>query len=160
MRETLFNWLAPQLPGARCLDLFAGTGALGLEALSRGAATVTLLELQRDVAAQLRTNCNTLGATEARVLETSAINWLEQTADAPYEVIFIDPPFNSNLWQAAITALEDRHLVADQAMIYIEKPKAIHLVTPNNWTLHRNKVAGAVSAQLFVRNAAQEAGDL
>lgn len=160
LRETLFNWLAPQLPGARCLDLFAGTGALGLEALSRGAASVTMLELQRNVAAQLRTNCQALNAAGAQVLEANAVPWLKQTTEAPFDVIFIDPPFDADLWQAVINTLEERQLLADQAHIYIEKPKGAHLTPPNTWSLHRNKIAGAVCAQLFIRGKVQETSGL
>lgn len=151
LRETLFNWLTPYLPGARCLDLFAGTGALGLEALSRGADSVTMIESQREVAAQLRSNCATLKADRAELVEASALRWLDQVPQQAYDVLFIDPPFSANLWQQVIDQLEQRAFLADEAFIYVETPKPCELTPPANWTLFRSKAAGAVCARLFIR---------
>ncbi len=159
LRETLFNWLAPYIPRARCLDLFAGTGALGLEALSRGAESATLLELDRVVASQLRRNCATLDATHADVIETSALDWLSQqngVADAEprtFDLVFVDPPFAADLWQAAIDALAQHPILAPDAVIYIETPKQVQLQVPEDWLLHRRKQVGAVCCYLFLRQS-------
>ena len=96
VRETLFNWLAPVLPEARCLDCFAGSGALGLEALSRYAGSATLLELERPVAQQLTKNLQTLRASNGTVIQTNTLNWLAQPGE-PFDVVFIDPPFRQGL---------------------------------------------------------------
>src|SRR5690606_3705719 len=106
IRETLFNWLAPELPGARCLDLFAGSGSLGLEALSRGAAASWMLERDAHAAGCLRENLQLLAADGGVVQHLDSLTHLRQgNAEQPFDVIFIDPPFDRNLWQASIDAL-------------------------------------------------------
>lgn len=157
LRETLFNWLAPWLPGSHCLDLFAGSGALGFEALSRGAAAVTMLELHREVANQLRANCAILGAQNIEIIETNALTWLSQpdrqnsVATPAFDLVFVDPPFAADLWQTVVDALEQQQQLADKALIYVETPEHFHLNPPDNWTLHRRKSTGAVCAHLFIR---------
>jgi len=157
IRETLFNWLAPEIQGARCLDLFAGSGALGLEALSRGAAASVLIEQDGRAAAQLNANLALLdkeeGRSEAgRVLQRDALNWLQQgNPEAPYHIVFMDPPFALNLWQAVIDALEEGNWLAEDATIYIEAGKTSEYQVPINWQLHRDKTTGAVSYKLFYR---------
>jgi 16S rRNA (guanine966-N2)-methyltransferase len=157
IRETLFNWLAPEIQGARCLDLFAGSGALGLEALSRGAATSVLIERDLKAAAQLKANLALLdkeaGRSEAgRVLQRDALEWLGQgNSEAPFHIVFIDPPFALNLWQAVIDALEEGNWLAEDATIYIEAGRDSNYHPPINWQLHRDKTSGAVSYKLFYR---------
>lgn len=155
IRETLFNWLAPEIQGARCLDLFAGSGALGIEALSRGAATSVLVEQDSKAAAQLKANLALLdkSASEAgRVLQRDALAWLQQgNQDKPYQIIFIDPPFALNLWQAVIDALENGNWLAEDATIYLEAGRDSEYHPPINWQLHRDKTTGAVSYKLFYR---------
>jgi 16S rRNA (guanine966-N2)-methyltransferase len=160
LRETLFNWLTLDLPGARCLDVFAGTGALGLEALSRGAGSVTMIELQGDVAEQLRANCATLGARNVDIIQTNALTWLKQPHEQQFDVVFIDPPFAANLWQQSVDLLEQQALLADEAIIYVETPKDVHLEPPADWSLHRRKPAGAVCAYLYIKNSPQETSAL
>lgn len=121
VRETLFNWLAPRLPGARCLDVFAGSGALGLEALSRGAATCLFLERSRTSARALRATLAVLAAEGAQVLEADAIAWLER-ATGRFDVIFLDPPFDSPLLEQALALIEQRDLLAPAGRMYIEWP--------------------------------------
>jgi 16S rRNA (guanine966-N2)-methyltransferase len=157
IRETLFNWLAPEIQGARCLDLFAGSGALGIEALSRGAATSLLIEQDARAAGQLKANLALLdkegGRSEAgRVLQRDALGWLQQgNQDAPYHIVFIDPPFQLNLWQAVIDALETGNWLAEDATIYLESGRDSEYHPPINWQLHRDKTTGAVSYKLFYR---------
>jgi 16S rRNA (guanine966-N2)-methyltransferase len=159
LRETLFNWLAPWLPGSRCLDLFAGSGALAFEALSRGAASATMLESHREVVRQLRANCTTLATPKADIIEADALSWLnrERQSDSAaldvFDLVFVDPPFAADLWQKAVDLLEERQWLADHASIYVETPKDLPLHPPSNWVLRKRKTTGAVSAQLFVRRS-------
>ncbi|MDF1831513.1 MAG: 16S rRNA (guanine(966)-N(2))-methyltransferase RsmD [Porticoccaceae bacterium] len=155
LRETLFNWLSTELRGARCLDLFAGSGALGLEAASRGASEVILLELNPQAARALSGNIDALGLQSARVCNANALKWLQQSANnsKPFDIIFLDPPFNSTLLADAIVALAKQSiLLAQDAKIYIETPthQAIDFM-PDNWQLHRHKTAGDVACYLYHR---------
>ena len=158
VRETLFNWLAPVLPEARCLDCFAGSGALGLEALSRYAGSATLLELERPVAQQLTKNLQTLRATNATVVQTNALNWLAQ-AGTPFDVVFIDPPFRQGLLEQTLQLLEQNNWLADQALIYVESEVEDDAPTvPPEWDLYREKIAGQVAYRLYQRQ--QETQDV
>ena len=151
VRETLFNWLAPALPGARCLDLFAGSGALGLEALSRGAAEVVFVERQPLAIRALRDNLARLKAGNARVELADALAWLRQPA-TPFEIVFLDPPFEQGLLEPVCAALEQHGWLADAAWIYLEAETALErLPLPASWTIHREKIAGAVSYRLARR---------
>lgn len=153
IRETLFNWLAPEIRGARCLDLFAGSGALGLEALSRGAGASLLVERDAKAAAQLRANLALLRADNGQLMQADALTLLRQgNSTAPFDVVFVDPPFQLNLWQAVVDALEAGGWLADEASIYIEAGRDPEYQTPPNWTLHRDKQGGQVSYRLFYRS--------
>jgi 16S rRNA (guanine966-N2)-methyltransferase len=151
VRETLFNWLQGYLPGARCLDLFSGSGALGIEALSRGAASVTFVDQATEVVSQLRSNINLLKAQNAEIIAASALDWLDRRQpdqEPRYDLVFMDPPFNKGL--------ERRSLLREEAMIYIETEKSLALDTlPANWVLHREKAAGQVAYRLFVRQPSE-----
>jgi len=153
LRETLFNWLTAELRGARCLDLFAGSGALGLEAASRGASDVILLELNNTAARALSDNIDLLDLKSARVFNADALNWLQQNASdsKPFDIIFLDPPFDSTLLSDTITALTQQGtLLAQDAMIYIEAPARQSLdFIPDSWQLHRHKTAGDVTCYLY-----------
>ncbi|WP_019528743.1 16S rRNA (guanine(966)-N(2))-methyltransferase RsmD [Dasania marina] len=149
VRETLFNWLAPELPGARCLDLFCGSGALGLEALSRGAARVDMVDNAREAVQQLRSNMALLQADTSQAKQDNALNWLSQR-QLPYDIIFLDPPFRSGLAQECITALAQQPLFKDPAWLYLEMGRDEALPSlPSHWHLHREKTAGQVRYQLF-----------
>jgi len=151
VRETLFNWLAPFIEGARCLDLFAGTGALGIEALSRGAAHCTFVESDRSLAAALRDNLARLRVDDARVIEADALTWLGQPG-AAVDIAFVDPPFARGLWPAALAALDNGWL-HDGAFVYVESPLDVTPTAPANWRLHREGRAGAVRFALYRRTA-------
>lgn len=157
VRETLFNWLAGVIGGSRCLDLFAGSGALGLEALSRGAATVTFIERERAAADRLRETAALLAPGRATVLDGDAIHWLRGTA-TPYDIVFLDPPFDSDLLPGAMHALESGGWLAADASIYIEAPAADGPpAMPANWKIHRAGRAGAVGYHLARRQ--RDAGE-
>jgi 16S rRNA (guanine966-N2)-methyltransferase len=149
VRETLFNWLAPVIHGARCLDLFAGTGALGIEALSRGAAQVDFVEADARLADLLRANLGRLGQ-DARVHVADARRFLEQ-GDERYDVVFLDPPFAANLWGDAARALEARGRLRGAAWIYVESPANATLELSQNWAPHREGRAGDVRFALYRR---------
>lgn len=156
VRETLFNWLAPQMVDARCLDCFAGSGALGLEALSRYAASATLLEMERAVAQQLQKNLATLKAGNGNVVNTNTLTFLAG-AGTPHDVVFIDPPFRKGLLEETLRLLENNGWLADDALIYVESEVENGLPpVPANWTLHREKVAGQVAYRLYHREAQGE----
>ena len=149
VRETLFNWLMPMIDGARCLDLFAGTGALGIEALSRGAAHVDFVESDAQLARMLRENLARLKQTAA-VHQSMASRFVEST-DACYDIVFLDPPFADDLWDRAMASLETSHRLAPAAWIYVESPANRTVAPPENWLLHREGQAGAVRFALYRR---------
>jgi 16S rRNA (guanine966-N2)-methyltransferase len=148
VRETLFNWLMAKVAGSRCLDLFAGSGALGLEALSRGAAHATFVERDRGNVAGLRTITSRLAPGRSRVIEADALAWLMGPAQ-PFDIVFLDPPFADGLHEDAMRLLEARGWLAPDAFIYLEMPaKAGAPALPAGWTMHRTGRAGAVGYHL------------
>ena len=151
VRETLFNWLQPVLAGAHCLDLFAGTGALGIEALSRGAAAVDFVETDARLADLLRANLARLKQV-ARVVRSDALRFLAET-QARYDVAFLDPPFGADLWSTAAQALEAHDRLQANAWIYVESPSGEPPRLPAQWALHRESRAGAVRYALYRRSA-------
>lgn len=159
VRETLFNWLAPILPGSRCLDCFAGSGALGFEAISRYAAHATLLESNRQVTNQLKKNLALLNSNAIDVVNTDSLTYLAQGGE-PYQVIFLDPPFRQNLLEKTIPLLENQGWLAKEAWIYVEtEVEAATLNMPIYWSLYREKVAGQVAYRLYHREAAEQAAE-
>lgn len=119
VRETLFNWLAPAIQGARCLDLFAGSGALGLEALSRGAASAVLVDRDPAVARYLRQAASDLGADACEVVTSDAGAWLAAPG-TPFDVVFLDPPFDSGLLPGLLERLAGAGWLAPGAFVYVE----------------------------------------
>ncbi|MBI3187433.1 MAG: 16S rRNA (guanine(966)-N(2))-methyltransferase RsmD [Gammaproteobacteria bacterium] len=152
VRETLFNWLQADIAGARCLDLFAGSGALGFEAASRGAREVVLVESDVRAQANLASNIVLLQARQVQLVRSDAMNWLQQ-ATGSFDVVFIDPPYASQLLAPSCTLLEQRHLLAPQAKIYLEYPAQYELPQlPVNWQIIRGKKAGQVGYYLALRD--------
>lgn len=151
VRETLFNWLMPALPGARVLDLFAGTGVLGLEALSRGAAQATLVERDPALAAALREAVGRLSAP-AEVHAADALAWLGGQGGA-FDLVFLDPPFADGLWARALDGLARR--LAPGAWIYVESPGDVQPAVPPAWALHREGRTREVRYALYRTPAAQ-----
>ncbi|MFT6387304.1 MAG: 16S rRNA (guanine966-N2)-methyltransferase [Cellvibrionaceae bacterium] len=151
IRETLFNWLMPNISDSRCLDLFAGSGALGLECLSRGAQSVGFLEKNKHAARQLEQHCKSLHAHGARVLNQDALAWLNNNNYPKHSIdlAFIDPPFSENLWLSTTQALSASELLAPEALIYIESPKNKHLDIEPTWALTKDKTSGDVNYRLY-----------
>jgi 16S rRNA (guanine966-N2)-methyltransferase len=151
IRETLFNWLAPHIRGALCLDLFAGSGALGLEALSRGARHCDFVDTSGAALAQIGQHLRTLRAEESGNCTPGPARQFLQSASGIYDIVFIDPPFGKAMVDSACALLAEYRLLAADALVYIEtgageaRPR-----TPDSWQLHREKVAGGVSYRLFV----------
>jgi len=155
VRETLFNWLAPVIHGARVLDLFAGSGVLGFEALSRGAASAVLVERDRTAAGQLRDSVAVLGAKAAEVVEGDALAWLGPER-GPFDVVFLDPPFGTSLQDEALVRLDRPGMLSAGAFVYLERPAGDGPpALPAGWALHRSGRAGDVGYYLAVR---QETG--
>jgi 16S rRNA (guanine966-N2)-methyltransferase len=151
VRETLFNWLAPVIRDARCLDLYAGSGALGLEAASRGAAEVVLVDSDPLVARTLREQLRVLDAGQVRVVEADTAAYLRGPA-APFDVVFLDPPFREQRLPQAIRQLESGGWLADPAWVYLEAERELELPLPPNWALYRSKKAGQVGYHLVQRH--------
>lgn len=153
IKETLFNWLMPVIRDARCLDCFAGSGALGFEALSRFAEHVTFIELDKQNAKLLSENKVRLNADNATVLNNSSLTVLSQVG-TPFDVVFIDPPFRKGLLSQTIELLEQNQWLADESWIYVESEAELPLTDiPASWQLHREKVAGQVAYRLFIRKS-------
>lgn len=168
VRETLFNWLQDDISGARCLDLFAGSGALGFEAASRGAASTTMLEVQSKASAVLAENIKTLKADNIQLVRQDAITWLnagglknheltnngsENSASQPFDIIFLDPPFDSDLLEQACDLLERQQCLSEHAYIYLEMDDKQSLpVLPVSWSIQKEKKAGQVRYYLVQRS--------
>ncbi len=152
IRETLFNWLAPDIQGARCLDLFAGSGALGLEALSRGAGESVLIEKHPAAAQSLEKNLALLNAPEAKVINADAISYLANYSNQKtFDIVFIDPPFQLKLWQKSIDLLDQGNLLGQGCAIYVESGIMDTYRPPEDWILHRDKTTSTLRYCLFYR---------
>lgn len=148
LRETLFNWLEPDIAGARCLDLFAGSGALGFEALSRGASELVLVEWDTAACRQLAHNVALLGAEGVRIEQADAQQWLAR-AQGPFDIVFLDPPFGSPCLEAVLQLIDQRGLLAAGGRVYVESARDQRIEVPASWRLWREKTAGAVRCQLW-----------
>lgn len=160
VRETLFNWLAPAIRGARCLDLFAGSGALGFEALSRGAARVTLVERDRAALQTLRDATAILRTGDrAGIVSGTAEAYLATVVES-FDVIFLDPPFDSHALPALVAKIADRGLLSPGGFVYLEARAGEPLpVLPPEWCVHRSGRAGDVGYHLAVRSGTATGGE-
>lgn len=170
IKETLFNWLAPYLDSAVCLDLFAGSGSLGVEALSRGARHVTALDINRDAVKSLVAIGSLLETEALEVVQADALAWLgdgaQSTAAATttdtiinvstasgqrFDIVFLDPPFQSALLQQAVLKLDAANCLQPNALIYIETDSNHDVpILPAHWRLHKQKTAGSVQYALYI----------
>lgn len=149
IRETVFNWLMPYLHNARCLDAYAGTGVLGFEALSRGAAHVSFVESHPHVSKQLTKTKDMLDAEEVNIINTDFLN-SAGNLQAPYSLVFLDPPFAKNMLNASIDYLLNNNLLNPNAIIYIEHNKNDNALNfPDAWELLKQKIAGDVCYALY-----------
>lgn len=150
VRETVFNWLMPYTAGARTLDCFSGTGALSFEALSRGAKEAVMLEMAAPAARLLSQNLKTLQASNAKIVQTNSLEWLAKPAEAPFDIIFLDPPFRKDLLEETCRLLEANGYINDNSLIYIEVEKELTpLPVPGHWNTIKSKTAGQLSYHLI-----------
>jgi 16S rRNA (guanine966-N2)-methyltransferase len=150
VRETLFNWLAPRIEGARCLDLYAGTGALGFEALSRGAAEVLFVENSETAARALAGSARLLDATGAVIHAGDAVGFLEKSEVRQRDIVFLDPPFGDDRLEELCRLLVARPWLVPGAAVYLEQDRrAGALVLPDGWRTAREKSAGNVRYALI-----------
>lgn len=144
VRETLFNWLAPYISGAVCLDLYSGSGALAFEALSRGAKSVVALESDRDCYQQIMQTATVLKADGLEVLNKNVLDWLQHpkfTAD----IVFVDPPYKQEILLKTLQLLEANNWVGKDSLIYFEQDKPLDATgLPAHWSLWRSSKAGKV----------------
>ncbi len=148
VRETLFNWLGQDLTGWNVLDAFAGTGVLGFEAASRGAASVQMLERETKLISGLSASKTKLGATAVSITQADAMAWMKR-APAQFDLVFLDPPFDANLFESALAA--SLHCVVPQGWIYLEAPAPLDAASlaERGLELYRHSRAGAVHAHLI-----------
>ncbi|ORU93525.1 MAG: 16S rRNA (guanine(966)-N(2))-methyltransferase RsmD [Cycloclasticus sp. symbiont of Bathymodiolus heckerae] len=155
IRETLFNWLQPYLPQSQCLDLYAGSGALGFEAASRGAEKVLMVENNSTVIQSLKTNKQLLEADNVHVVKRAALDFVKRGLkglSTSLDVVFLDPPFKQGELLACVKQLEESNCLSDDAVIYLECERKLAMdFLPSNWIEHRSKTAGQVAYYLYHR---------
>lgn len=146
VRETVFNWLQNKIAGARCLDLFAGSGALAFEACSREAASVTAIDNSREVVAIIRENCHLLDCLTMQVVHANSIDWLKNNAGIePFDIVFLDPPYSLDLLADCCRLLESASMVKPGSVVYLESNSALESIQlPATWKWLRTKKAGQV----------------
>lgn len=146
IRETLFNWLQSSLINARCLDAYSGSGALAFEALSRGAASVTVLDTAAAAVQQLRSNATHLQASNIDIQQADARQWLQRHAQGPrFDIIFLDPPFDHDLLEESCQLIADGELLSPTGQVYLEAATPLDtLALPAGWRLRRAKKSGSV----------------
>lgn len=154
IRETVFNWLQPYVYQSYCLDCFAGSGVLGLEALSRGAEKVVFIENNNSTVKNLKQNCNRLDAATAVIFHQDALSWLQagshdQRPEPRFDLVFLDPPFHSNLLEQSCSLLNSSGILAEDAIIYVEHNVDANIVVPENWFCLKEKKAGQVAYKLY-----------
>lgn len=155
VRETLFNWLSPMIATAQCLDLFAGSGALGFEALSRGAQQVTFVDREASVVNAIKQQLALFAVTNAAVYQANIPQQIASPTE-PYNLIFMDPPFEQNLIAISCNWLEQQDWLAKEVWIYIEAEAELSpLPVPSSWQLMRHKTAGKVAYNLLKRSTRQ-----
>lgn len=154
LRETLFSWLQPVLPGSRCLDMFAGSGVLGFESISRGATAAVLIESSPRVVEMIDATAAALGTLDVKIICGNSLNKLTLTTHCEagsVDIAFIDPPFGDRIQQQAVDNLFVSGVLAPDALIAIESDKRASVISaPPGWRLRREKVAGEVRLQLFL----------
>ena len=154
VRETLFNWLAPTIQGARVLDAFTGSGALFLEALSRGASTGLALDLHAPAIHNLRSNLALLNCDNAQALHVNSLEYLSHTATSGFDIVLLDPPFHGDLLLSTCELLENNAWLNARAWIYTESEQSpSSLGVPSTWRLHREKHTGQVHYALWQKQA-------
>ena len=148
-RETLFNWLQYKIDGSKCLDLFAGSGVLSFEALSRGAAEVVAIDSNNQTVRALRETGRLFESHGLTAVCDSAERWLSKPADCQFDIVFVDPPFELQVSEAVCGLLDKNDWLSPAAKIYVETPKACELAYPPSWSLQKSGRAGNVDYKLY-----------
>jgi len=154
VRETVFNWLQEDLPGSACLDVFAGSGALGFEAISRGAEQLLMLDNNPRTVANLKKNRDVLSAANIIIQKTDSLHWLQHQIEMKsrsFDILFLDPPFQTTLLQQSCNLLAKSDILRRDAKIYIEHALNDSIVIPPLWYCLKNAQAGQVAYKLFVQ---------
>lgn len=154
IRETLFNWLQTDIPGSRCLDLYAGSGALGFEAVSRGAKVVVQVEQDNNACRALHENAAKLNASQVKIVNSDVFRFLAaNNTEEAFDIVFLDPPFNLNLTTQTCQWLEEKGWLNNPSKIYLETASSNKILEtmPLNWQLLKSKSAGEVSYRLYTR---------
>ena len=151
VRETLFNWLMNDIRNARCLDAFAGSGALGLEAFSRGAAEVCLVEQNQSTFNHLQTIISSFKASNLTIINTNACDFIHNTKQV-FDIIFLDPPFGANLLTACLASLSTSSILPPGGLVYIESPQEMRC-DPLLWDILKQKKAGKVMYGLLKKRS-------
>jgi 16S rRNA (guanine966-N2)-methyltransferase len=146
VRETLFNWIQQEIVGARCLDLFAGTGALGFEALSRDASEVVMVESNPRIVDSLKQHAETLKSENHTIQLADGLSWLKQSTKS-FDIIFLDPPFQQGYVEKCCDLIIEESLLNPNGLVYIESEKNLEL--PDGWQIKKQKKAGQVQSMLI-----------
>jgi len=146
VRETLFNWLQQDIVGAHCLDLFSGTGALGFEALSRGAGEVIMIESNPKIVESLRNHARMLGSESHTIKLVDAMSWVRQSIKQ-FDIIFLDPPFGKDYLEPCLEAISEEMLLKPKGLVYVESERKI--VLPSGWKIKKKTKAGNVQSMLI-----------
>jgi len=150
VKETVFNWLQFEVAGAKCLDVFAGSGSLSFEAISRGAKQTTLLEFNAQNSKQLQKNLSTLKVVNADVQQADSLVWLQQPCSQAYDLVFLDPPFHKEFMQKSIDLLFKNGYIHDLTWLYLEQEKQLDWpILPTGWIVHREKNTSQVKFGIF-----------
>ena len=153
VRETLFNWLSPDLADALCLDLFAGSGVLGFEALSRGAQQVVAIEKSKVCIDMLLNNKSLLNAPAYQLIHADAVQWLNDNRKKSFDIIFIDPPYRQDKLTECFNLIEQYGILSAAGLVYFEDNKAVAKEQiPQAWTVLREKKAGQIYYYLAQKN--------
>lgn len=154
VRETVFNWLSNEIEGASCLDLFAGSGALGFEALSRGALKVVMIDSSSEAVSALKSNADTLGVMNCDIIQGVFPSNLPHFRQHSFDIIFLDPPYNKGLIEESIQWILKTECLKDQALVYIEAERAVDLdLLPDQFDIQRHKKTRTLQYALFSYNA-------
>jgi 16S rRNA (guanine966-N2)-methyltransferase len=149
IRETVFNWLSSEISGSHCLDPFAGTGALAFEALSRGAASATLIDKSARVSDALKSSAVLLDADNARILCADGLSFIQQKASRRFDIVFLDPPFAEDIVEECCRLLQSNGWLTDRAAVYIEQRQGRpEPALPTGWTIDKDNKAGNVRYML------------
>lgn len=149
IKETLFNWLNKKIKNANCLDCFSGSGALAIEAISRAAKYVTLLEINKNMIKQIKYTVKKLKIPEIEIIHTDTLKWLKKKT---YDIVFLDPPFYNTILENTIFLLENNRWLKNESWIYIEQEKIKkNIYIPKNWILKKEKITGKVKYCLYIR---------